>query len=149
MQKGAGGACLSRTNRLVRMTLFAAHCRHHHRAFGRGTSTIEPNALTLPSVTVATLIAMLLALGAAMRITRFITADYLADDFRGWVMRRFGADSKLATLVECPWCVSIWATGSLFALAWAYGDRAWFVWPAAALTASQIIGLVAQNWDGE
>lgn len=41
------------------------------------------------------------------RGTRFLNADYLAADFRAWVMRRFG-DGKLYYLVTCPWCLSIW-----------------------------------------
>lgn len=96
-----------------------------------------------------TVVVFLLALGAAMRITRFVVADALAEDFRSWVLHRYGTESKLTTLVGCQWCVSIYVCAAVFALAWAYGDRPWFVWPAAALAASQIIGLVAVNLDDE
>lgn len=41
------------------------------------------------------------------RTTRFLNSDYLAADFRAWVMRRFG-DGKIYYLVTCPWCASIW-----------------------------------------
>lgn len=41
------------------------------------------------------------------RVTRFLNSDYLAADFRAWVMARFG-DGKLYYLVTCPWCASIW-----------------------------------------
>lgn len=41
------------------------------------------------------------------RVTRFLNSDYLAADFRAWVMRRFG-EGKIYYLVTCPWCASIW-----------------------------------------
>lgn len=41
------------------------------------------------------------------RCTRFLNSDYLAGDFRAWVMERFG-DGKLYYLITCPWCASIW-----------------------------------------
>jgi len=52
-------------------------------------------------------LAALLGYFVTARVTRFITADYLAADFRAWIFRRFG-DGKLYYLVTCAWCTSIW-----------------------------------------
>lgn len=45
---------------------------------------------------------------AAARITRLITEDKIAEPFRDWVEGRF-PNSKVAYLVSCPICVSMWA----------------------------------------
>ncbi|WP_147425467.1 hypothetical protein [Bailinhaonella thermotolerans] len=39
--------------------------------------------------------------------------DDLASPVRAWVIGRWGPQSKAATLVSCPWCLSWW-----WALAW-------------------------------
>jgi hypothetical protein len=52
-------------------------------------------------------LAALLGFAIVARVTRFLNSDYLAGDFRAWVMTRFG-DGKLYYLVTCPWCASIW-----------------------------------------
>jgi hypothetical protein len=48
---------------------------------------------------------------ATFRITRFITEDYLAEPFRDAVEQRFGDESKITYLVNCPWCTSIYIGG--------------------------------------
>lgn len=52
-------------------------------------------------------LAALLGFAIVARVTRFLNSDYLAGDFRAWVMTRFG-DGKIYYLVTCPWCASIW-----------------------------------------
>jgi hypothetical protein len=52
-------------------------------------------------------LAALLGYFVVARVTRFLNSDYLASDFRAWVMSRFG-DGKIYYLVTCPWCASIW-----------------------------------------
>ena len=52
-------------------------------------------------------LAALLGFAIVARVTRFLNQDYLAADFRSWVMRRFG-DDKVYYLVTCSWCASIW-----------------------------------------
>lgn len=91
----------------------------------------------------------LLALGASGRITRFVTSDYLAEGFRNLVRRIFGEKSKAYYLVNCPWCAGIYVCGAVYTLGYFYGDRPWFIWPAMALSASWIIGLVTLNLDDE
>ena len=45
---------------------------------------------------------------ATWRITRLITQDEIARPVRAEVHRRWPG-SKIAYLVECPYCVSVWA----------------------------------------
>lgn len=45
---------------------------------------------------------------AAWRITKLVTEDEIARPFREAVARKW-PDSKVAYLVECPACVSVWA----------------------------------------
>lgn len=97
-------------------------------------------------------LAVILGYGIVARVTRFLNSDYLAADFRSWVMTRFG-DGKLYYLITCPWCASIWvalpvalvavlafggftAFGSLFAIA---GLWMWY---------SYAHGLIDSNLDG-
>lgn len=86
-----------------------------------------------------------LAFGATARITRFINADDLAAPIRSGVVRRFGPQSKAATLIECPWCASIWVGAAVVPAAYWFGDRAWFQVPALWLTISYWYGWLAQR----
>lgn len=88
-----------------------------------------------------------LAFGATARITRFLNSDVLAAPLRIAVNRRWGEDSYPATLIECPWCASIWVGAAVVPLAWWFGDTTWFALPAAWLTVSWVYGLVATNLD--
>lgn len=54
-----------------------------------------------------------------------------------------GRESKLAYLLECPWCASVWLAGPVAWSAWCFGDRAWWFVPALALAASGITGALA------
>ena len=91
----------------------------------------------------------LLALGAALRITRFVNRDTLAGPFRAWVIRRWGLESKAAVFVGCPWCVGVWACAGTIAAGYWWGDRAWFVVPAAVLSAAWLVGIAALWLDEE
>lgn len=57
---------------------------------------------------------IILALATA-RGTKLIVDDYIFEGFRKAVQRRFGDDSKLTYLVNCPYCTSIWV-GALAAV---------------------------------
>lgn len=96
-----------------------------------------------------TLTAFLLALGAVARVTRFVNADILAQPIRNLAMRRHGPGGHAAILIHCPWCLSIWIAAPLAPLAYWYGDRAWFVIPAAWLSLSYVYAIVAQWADSD
>lgn len=90
-----------------------------------------------------TLTIFLLALGATARLTRLVTDDYVTRHLRAAVIRRFGPDHDLAYLVTCPWCISMYIGGVIMTIAWFVGEHAGFTIPAAALTASYLIGVAA------
>lgn len=87
---------------------------------------------------------------ATFRITRLVALDAI---WEGTRERLVSAPSpgllrrKLATLVECPWCVSIYA-GALVVLAAYHLPGVWFNGPALVLAASAVAGLLA-SWEGE
>ena len=52
---------------------------------------------------------MLLVLGAVNhQVTHIITTGVILEDFRQWVSKTFGQDSKLAYLVRCHLCAGSW-----------------------------------------
>lgn len=57
-------------------------------------------------------VSFLIAALAVARVTRLVTADEISRELRDAVMRRLddrkALHLKLAYLMECPWCVSIW-----------------------------------------
>ncbi|MGW6376248.1 hypothetical protein ACWFRB_09315 [Rhodococcus sp. NPDC055112] len=96
-----------------------------------------------------TLTIFLLTLGATARVTRFFNSDYLARGIRALLIRRLGPDHDLAYGIACPWCLSIWVAGAAMTVAWFYGEHPGFIIPAAALTASYLVGLAASIFDSE
>lgn len=75
---------------------------------------------------------------ATARGTTLVVQDYITEPFRKAVQRRFGDDSKLTYLVNCPYCTSIWVGGVaavfaclVLAISW------WWVVPLA-LALSQV-----------
>jgi hypothetical protein len=92
----------------------------------------------------------LLALGAALRLTRLVTMDTL-----GWPLRRWAATRGphgLGAWLSCPWCVGFWITLACVAAAWAAapcpGLAWWWAVPAQALGTSWLVGLGA-NLDAD
>jgi len=90
------------------------------------------------------LVPFLLALGATLRLTRFLTKDYLAGPIRAAVLRRTGPDSHATYLSTCPWCLSIWIGTGTTTAAWWAGNSPWFQVPALVLTVSYLTGLAGQ-----
>lgn len=95
-----------------------------------------------------TITIFLLALGATARITRLLTQDYILSGFRAYFIRRSGPDSMTGYGVTCPWCVSWWIAAAVFPVAWYFGEHPGFIIPAAALTASYLVGIAAGILDG-
>lgn len=95
--------------------------------------------------TFAVLVGLLLAVA---RLTRLVTLDKIMQPARGWVVERCGADSQLAYLVHCPWCMSPWIAAALTPVTWwltPLGDTgipAWWGIPALVLAVSQIVGMM-------
>lgn len=72
------------------------------------------------------------------RCTRFLNSDYLAGDFRAWVMETFG-DGKIYYLVTCPWCASIWISLPVATTA-VVTMSPYTLWPSTWLTAGLWLG---------
>lgn len=53
---------------------------------------------------------------AAARLTRLVVDDEITRPFREWVEAQTGEDSQLTYLVNCPYCVSVWAGAAVQAL---------------------------------
>ncbi|MEV0822514.1 DUF1360 domain-containing protein [Nonomuraea rubra] len=89
----------------------------------------------------------LLALGLVLRVTRFLNSDVLFEPVRDAIDRRFGEASKIAYLVSCPWCASIYVAAAVMTAAYLVGETPAFLVIAAAATASYITGLISINLD--
>lgn len=94
---------------------------------------------------------------AVARVTRFITRDAIFEVPRNWVIRHLinpieapgiptmqdGIKAKLAYLIVCDWCSSIYV-GAAAACAYAvWGDTLLFTAVCAALAASYVTGFLA------
>lgn len=98
-------------------------------------------------------LSVILAVLATARLTRLITTDVLFEDPRAWVVRKLigpgrsrALRDKLAYLIVCDWCASMYVGAAVFGAWWAWGETMWFIWAAGALTASYVTGaLTARN----
>lgn len=55
----------------------------------------------------------LIDVAATARLTRLITEDEITRELREWVEDRTGSESRLTYLVNCPYCVSVWAGAAM------------------------------------
>jgi hypothetical protein len=86
-----------------------------------------------------------LTIGAIMRLTRVVTADYITKPIRDRLTRKWGEDSKRAYLIECDYCASFWIAPPVAAVVVAWPDNR-VVWVILiALTASFIAGIIAAH----
>lgn len=84
----------------------------------------------------------LLVCVATFRLARLFTMDFVMEPFRDWVAKRFGAESKLAYLSECPWCLSMWLAVPVVVVATLWPDNRWVIAGLLVLTASAVAGLI-------
>jgi len=47
---------------------------------------------------------------ACWRVARFLALDELSRPVRERLIIKFGAESQLAYLISCPWCISFWSS---------------------------------------
>lgn len=90
---------------------------------------------------------VVLAIGAALRLTRLITRDTITRPLRNWVVNRYGPETMPDEFVRCPWCVGFWISLLVAAAALIppIAHSGAFLLLAAALTLSYLVGLAA-NW---
>lgn len=89
---------------------------------------------------------LLLAFGAAARLTRFITADTLTGPFRAKIMTWFGPESMAYEFIRCPWCVGMWLSlGSAVVAYTPFAHTTIYAVLCLGLTFSQLIGWAANK----
>lgn len=88
---------------------------------------------------------LVLVILATARVVRFVCDDYLAKDFRLWVLNKFGDASKISYLVHCRWCVAIWVSAAIVPFAWFGTGHLWAQIPililAVALVAPALLSI--------
>lgn len=93
------------------------------------------------------LITVLLAILATVRVTRLVTHDAISDPVRLWITDRFGANSKIAYFVHCPWCVSMYVGAVAGYSAWSWADTPGYQVATLALSASYVAGYLVSRED--
>lgn len=86
-----------------------------------------------------------LTIGAIMRLTRIVTADYLTSPIRERLTDRWGEESKRAYLLTCDYCASIYVAPPVATVAVLWGDNRVIIIALIALTASLFAGYVAAH----
>lgn len=87
------------------------------------------------------------------RLTKLVTDDYITEEFREILRAKFPAvidkrtkvrrASKITYLINCPWCVSIWAAAFIFTLRKISPETATYL--SSILAASALTGLAANK----
>jgi hypothetical protein len=80
---------------------------------------------------------------AVVRLTGLVIEDEVTEPIREWVLDRVPDDGKLAYLITCPWCVSIYLGAVAAPLAWWHSDNPAVMLVAIALAMSQISGMTS------
>jgi hypothetical protein len=90
---------------------------------------------------------VVLALAIA-RITGLIATDDITAPIRNRIVYRQGrvADrrGKIADLITCQWCVSIWVAAVLVVAAHLWSGHLWFSLIATGLACSQVTGMLSK-----
>jgi len=96
------------------------------------------------------ILTLLLVPLATARLARLITADFLTEDIREWAEARLTAKGwlRLAYLITCAWCASMYVGAVLAAAWWAWGDTRWFAAALLAPAGSYVAGFLASK-EGE
>lgn len=71
---------------------------------------------------------------ATARITRLITTDTITESFRVRIISRLNIEGKIAYLLVCDWCASVYVGVAVAGSWWAWGDTK--AWLAAVLALS-------------
>jgi hypothetical protein len=92
----------------------------------------------VPDLSIIALVAL-----ATARLTGLVVEDKITEPMRNWVVKHTKDDSKVAYLLFCPWCVSIYAGAALATVVYfAYGSGLVYI-GLLALAASQVAGMVS------
>lgn len=107
-----------------------------------------------------TLLHLLLILLATARLTRLVTTDVILEAprarFLRWRIRRTARGGRkpvteggrLAYLIVCDWCASMYVGAAVAGAWWAWGDTMWLMMVCAGLSASYATGFLASKTEG-
>lgn len=97
-----------------------------------------------------TLVQFILTVLAVARVTRLVTTDVLFESLRNKVTTRltepgrlFGLRSRIAYLIMCDWCASMYIGAAGAGAQRCWGDTMWFMMVSIALSASYVTGFLA------
>ena len=98
---------------------------------------------------------IVLTILAVARVTRFITTDALFDGPRGWAVQKLinpgrarAARDKIAYLIVCDWCSSVYVGAGAAGAYWTWGETMPYMVICLALAASYATGLLASLTNG-
>lgn len=77
---------------------------------------------------------------ATYRLTKLIIDDFITEEWRKQIFKRFPPDTKIGYFFTCPWCMSFWA-GLVVVMASKTFPRGWKI-IGAALAMSAASGLI-------
>lgn len=84
-----------------------------------------------------------LTIGAVIRLTRLVTADYISEPARARLVRRWGEESQRAYLISCDYCASMYVAAPVAAVVVIWPDNRAVIGVLIALTASYLSGFIA------
>lgn len=89
---------------------------------------------------------------ATARLTRLVTTDVLTESPRMFLVARLvdrgPVRDKLAYLLVCDWCASVYIASAVSGAWWAWGETIWYTAVLAALSASYAAGFLASKTEG-
>lgn len=84
---------------------------------------------------------LVLNIGAVFRLSILVTQDKILDRPRTWFVANY--HGMLVTLIQCPWCISVWFGIAAALLTWFFWM--WWAWVALVLTLSAATGFLAER----
>lgn len=97
---------------------------------------------------------LVLTILAVARVTRLITTDVLFEGWRNATVARLMADessllrTKIAYLIVCDWCASVYVGAAAAGAYWAWGETMPYMVICLALAASYATGFLASVKEG-
>jgi hypothetical protein len=82
---------------------------------------------------------------AVARVTGLVTVDTVTEPIRDWIVVRLddaegSLGARLAYLITCPWCASVWIGAVAAPIVYNWGSSPWLLVPALALALSFVAG---------
>jgi hypothetical protein len=86
-----------------------------------------------------------ITIGAVVRLSRLVTADYITHPIRDRLIERWGEDAKRSYLITCDYCASVYIAPVVSLVAVLWGDNRVVIIALLALTASFIAGIIGAH----